>query len=111
MAKDPYEIIKRRYITEKATMLSKLKDSQSNASVRKCESPKYVFLVDPNANKTEIADALEEIYVARNIKVKKVNTILDKPKIFARKGNRNAGRGVMQKKAIVTLTRGDTLED
>jgi large subunit ribosomal protein L23 len=111
MAKDPYTIIKRRFITEKATMLSKLKDAKSNASVRKCESPKYVFLVDPGANKTEIADAVEEIYAARNIKVTKVNTILDKPKIFARKGNRNPGRGQLQKKAVVTLTRGDTLED
>jgi large subunit ribosomal protein L23 len=109
--KNPYEIVKRRYITEKATLLSSLKDAKNNASVRKCESPKYVFLVDPKANKQEIADAIEEIYATRNIKVKKVNTIIEKPKVYARKGNRGQGKGLLVKKAIVTLARGDTIED
>jgi len=109
--RDPYDVIKRRYITEKATMLSKLKDAQSNRSLKRCESPKYVFLVDTTATKKDIKEAVEEIYAAKNIKVKAVNTINVKPKIFARRGTRQAGRTINMKKAIVTLSRGDTIED
>jgi large subunit ribosomal protein L23 len=109
--KNPFEVIKRRYITEKATLLSSLKDAKNNASIRRCESPKYLFLVDPKANKQEISDAIEEIYAARNIKVKKVNTIIVKPKVYARKGNRSQGKRLLVKKAVVTLARGDTIED
>jgi large subunit ribosomal protein L23 len=110
-SKNPYDVIKSRYITEKATMLGNLKNAQSNASVRKCESPKYVFLVDPRANKFEIKNALETMYASKNIKVVAVNTVNVKPKHFERRGARRAGRTTHQKKAIVTLQRGDTLED
>jgi len=109
--KSPYQIIKQRYITEKATLLSQLKDKESNKSLKRCSQAKYVFLVERNATKCEIRAAVEEIYAERNIKVKSVNTILQKPKYFARRGNRKAGRTTYQKKAIVTLDRGDTLED
>ncbi|MDB6080957.1 MAG: ribosomal protein [Chlamydiia bacterium] len=109
--KSPYAVIKSRYITEKATVLSKLKDATSNASVRRCESPKYIFIVDPQANKTEIADAIEEIYAEKNVKVAAVNTINVKPKQYNRRGNKNPGRSNQMKKAIVTLSRGDSLED
>jgi len=109
--KSPYSVVKRRYVTEKATMLSGLKDAKSNLSLKRCESPKYVFEVEPTANKTEIADAIEEIYAARNLKVVRVNTINVKPKQFARRGNRQPGRATFMKKAIVTLARGDTIED
>ena len=34
---NPYQIIKQRYITEKASMLQGLKDAESNASLRRCE--------------------------------------------------------------------------
>ena len=109
--KDPYSIIKKRYVTEKATLLSSLKTMKNNASQRKCESPKYVFVVDPSANKTEIASAIEEIYSSRGVKVTKVNTITVKPKAYARRGNRRPGSASQMKKAIVTFQRGDTIED
>jgi len=109
--KNPYDIVKSRYITEKTTMLSQLKKAQSNPSLKRCESPKYVFIVDPSANKTEIADAIEQIYAARNVKVEAVNTLNVKPKIANRRGNRRAGRSNHMKKAIVTLSRGDSLAD
>lgn len=109
--KNPYDVIKSRYVTEKATMLSNLKNAKGSRSLNRCESPKYTFLVDPRANKTEIADAFAEIYATRNVRVTAVNTVTVKPKESNRRGNRQAGRTNLVKKAIITLARGDSLED
>lgn len=109
MRKHPYSVIKSRYVTEKATMLQNLKDSDSNKCVRKCTSPKYVFLVDIGANKIEIAKAIEEIYSEKKVKVIAVNTIRVKPK--QRRVRGNLGYTNSFKKAIVTLEEGDNLDD
>ena len=61
-------------------MLQRLKTAESNPSLKRCESPKYVFVVDRDANKQEIAQALEEIYKNEGIKVVAVNTINVKAK-------------------------------
>ena len=108
---NPYQVIKCRYITEKASMLQSLKDAKSNKSLARCENPKYVFLVDPKANKKEIAEALEEIYRDNHIRVVAVNTVTVKPKQYNRRGRMRAGRSTLQKKAIVTLTVGDQIDD
>jgi large subunit ribosomal protein L23 len=108
---DPYQIIKQLYITEKASMLQGLKDATSNKSLARCENPKYVFLVDPKANKKEIAEALEEIYSDKHISVVAVNTINVKPKQFNKRGRMNAGRSTLQKKAIVTLAVGNQIDE
>lgn len=107
--RDSYQIIKNRHVTEKAMMLQELKSSESNASVRRCLSPKYVFVVDKKANKQEIAKAVEEIYKDEHISVKSVNTVNLKPKkrrVRGRIGNRPG-----LKKAIVTLEKGDSLDN
>jgi len=109
--KNPFHVVKHRYITEKTTVLENLKSATSNPSVRRCESPKYTFVVDPTANKHEIKDAVERIYAHRNIKVKAVNTSIMKPKQQNRRGNRQPGKTNLMKKAIVTLQRGDSIED
>ena len=109
MSKTPYDIIQSRYVTEKARVLGSLHSNTSNPSVRKCVTPKYVFLVDKRANKQEIAAAVEEIYADRNIKVVSVNTILMKQKPRSVRGRRGMRAGF--KKAIVTLSQGDTIED
>jgi large subunit ribosomal protein L23 len=104
---DPFQIIKHRHVTEKSTVLEQLKDNQSNRSVRACESPKYVFIVDKKANKPQIAKALEEIYKENKIRVVKVNTITLPPKV-----RRVRGRIITQsgfKKAVVTLEKGDEI--
>lgn len=108
---NPYQVIKQRYITEKASVLQGLKDAKSNASLARCENPKYVFLVDPKANKKEIAEALEQIYADKHIRVIAVNTINVKPKQYRPRGRMNPGRSTFQKKAIVTLAVGDTIDD
>lgn len=109
MEKSPYQIIKHRLVTEKAKVLENLKQASSNASVRACESPKYVFIVDRKANKQEIAWALEKIYADKKITVTKVNTSLRKPK--PRRVRGFLGKTSFQKKAIITLKPGDELDE
>lgn len=108
MKKDPYQIVKHQHVTEKAQMLSQLKNATSNRCLARCESPKYVFVVNPLANKQEIAWAVEEIYVDRNIKVTAVNTIFVKGK--AKRVRGRLGRTASFKKAIVTLAKGDSID-
>jgi len=108
--RSPYDIIKKRRLTEKTAMLSSLKSATSNKSVSRCENPKYVFEVHPDAKKPEIAEAIEAIYAEENIKVVKVNTLFVKPKRKNRRGKMNPGTVSGYKKAIVTFAVGNELD-
>lgn len=108
--KNPHHIIKSRHITEKAMVLQELKNVKSNPSIARCESPKYVFIVDRNANKRQIASAVEEIYREQNVKVVAVNTINVKSKPTRHLRGKN-GRKSAFKKAIVTLEPKDSLDN
>ncbi len=79
------EILKRPVITERST--------------EQMEDNKYTFEVDTRANKTQIKDAVEEIF---GVKVEKVNVMNYKGK-FKRMG-RHAGYTNKRRKAIVTLS-------
>lgn len=103
-----YQIVKHQYVTEKSMMLQRLKTATSNPSLTRCESPKYVFVVDKNAKKHEIATAIEKIYEKEGIKVVAVNTISVPAKPRRVKGK--AGFKSAFKKAIVTLRVGDSLD-
>ncbi|MDR3710003.1 MAG: 50S ribosomal protein L23 [Capsulimonadaceae bacterium] len=98
--KSPYEIILRPIVTEK--------------SVNGTNSGKYIFAVTPDANKFEIAWAVEKIQAeSKNaIKVVGVNTVSVKGKSrrgrFGRRGNR--GMTSDWKKAIITLAPGQSIE-
>ena len=81
-----YDIIRRPVITE-----------QSMADVA---DKKYVFMVDINANKTEIKAAVEEIF---DVKVAKVNTLRQLGKV-KRTGAYPKGKRADYKKAVITLT-------
>ncbi|GAA5345865.1 LSU ribosomal protein L23P [Planifilum fimeticola] len=83
--KDPRDIIRRPVVTEKSTDLMAEK--------------KYVFEVDPKANKTEIKQAVEQIF---GVKVEKVNTMNVRGKV--KRFGRYSGRRRNWKKAIVKLT-------
>ncbi len=109
---DPHKIVKRRHITEKATTLENLKNAESNPSLRRCLNPKYVFIVDPKANKQQIKEAVEEIYREKNVKVRAVNTVnvKSKPTRRVRSRGKTHGKKSAFKKAIVTLEPKDTLE-
>lgn len=84
--KTAYDIIKRPIITE-----------QSMADI---DSKKYVFEVAKDANKIQIAKAVEEAF---GVKVAKVNTLNVRGK-EKRLGAQPAGRRPSWKKAMVTLT-------
>jgi len=86
------EIVKAPVITEKAANLGQ-------------NEGKYVFKVDPKANKTEIKQAIEKLF---NVKVQDVRTINVKPK--KRRVGRYAGLTNRSKKAIVTLAEGQSIE-
>ena len=86
MAATAYDIIKRPIISE-----------QSMAEI---DNKKYVFEVAKDANKIEIAKAIEEIF---GVKVAKVNT-MNVPGKAKRMGAGRPGRTKDWKKAIVQLT-------
>jgi large subunit ribosomal protein L23 len=109
MKKSPYAVIKSQYITEKTSVLQNLQTAEANKSVRKCTSPKYTFLVDKRATKGEIRDAVMEIYSAKQITVKAVNTIIMKPK--KRRVRGRIGFKPSFKKAVVTLAPGDNIDE
>ena len=88
---DHHKTIKRPIVTEKST--SMLQDSNQ-----------YVFEVDRNANKIEIAKAIEELF---SVKVKGVRTYNMMGK--QRRMGFKSGRKASWKKAIVTLREGDTI--
>lgn len=62
---------------------------------------KYTFIVDKKANKTEIKNAIEDIF---EVKVERVNTLNLKGK--PKRLGRFEGRTPSRKKAIVTLKPG-----
>ena len=66
----------------------------------------YTFIVLPEANKTQIKIAVEQIF---NVKVLDVNTINRQGKKKRSKGNK-LGKRPDTKRAIVTLAEGDRID-
>lgn len=109
MNKSPYDIILRRIHTEKASVLENLKNRSSNRSLHRCQSPKYVFQVALDANKFEIASAIELIYAEQEVRVTAVNTLIVKPKNRRVRQTNRSTKTNSFKKAIVTLSPGDEI--
>jgi large subunit ribosomal protein L23 len=86
-----YDIIVAPVITEKATIAS--------------EFNKVVFRVRPEATKTEIKSAVEQLF---NVKVKSVNTLIRKGKVKQFRGMKALQSDV--KKAVVTLEAGHSID-
>jgi large subunit ribosomal protein L23 len=89
-------IIKKPVITEKMTAISE-------------KLNRFAFIVDKNANKYQIKDAIEKLY---DVKVVSVNTMnyAGKKKSRYTKSGVITGRTVAFKKAVVTLREGDTID-
>jgi large subunit ribosomal protein L23 len=91
--KDPRDVIIQPVVSEKSYAL--------------LDEGVYTFIVHPDANRTEIRQAVEAIW---NVRVQKVNTMNRKGK---RKRNRRLptfGKRPDTKRAIVTLVPGDSIE-
>ena len=80
----------------------------SEKSYAGLEANRYTFLVAPDANKTEIKQAIQAIW---NVQVLNVNTINRKGK-SKRSGRMRqiTGHRADQKRAVVTLAEGDAIE-
>lgn len=89
-------VLIRPIITEKMTRTSE-------------KMPRYGFIVDVNANKIEIKNAVEAMY---NVNVENVNTLIrnGKKKVRYTKAGFSAGRSPRLKKAFVTLKQGETID-
>lgn len=86
-------IIKSPVLTEESTLQQR-------------EHNKYVFRVDPNANKKQIRDAIEDMFKVDVVSVRTMN-YAGKVKGQAR---RMTGRRANWKKAIVTLAPENTID-
>lgn len=87
-----FEIIKTVRLTEKGT--------------RQGENyNQYTVVADTRANKTQIRQAVQELF---KVKVVKVNTLNVRGK-FRRQRTKQAGQSANWKKAIVTLKEGDKI--
>ncbi len=82
-----------------------LKPVITEDSMDRLQANRYTFKVAKNANKIEIAKAVEELF---NVKVAKVNTISVKGK--QKRMGRSVGYRPDWKKAIVTLEGDKTIE-
>ena len=94
--KDLHSIILKPIITERSTDL-------------KLRSNKFIFEVDPGANKREIKAAVEKLF---GVTVKQVRTaiIRGKMKTVYMRGGRFTGKKPNRKKAVVTLAKGDNID-
>lgn len=88
-------ILKKPLVTEKVSALN--------------EKGKYGFLVDSDANKVEIKNAVEKMY---GVNVEKVNTmnVMGKVKSRYTKAGVLSGRKPSYKKAIVTVAEGEVID-
>jgi len=82
-----------------------LKPMISEKSYRLLDDGKYTFLVAPDANKTQIRQAVEQIF---HVKVTGVNTINRPGK--RRRTRYGWGRRPVTKRAIVTLAAGERID-
>jgi large subunit ribosomal protein L23 len=87
-----YDIIRGAVVTEKATELNQ-------------KLQKLVLKVHPQANKTQIKEALQRIF---SVKVEKVNTLRRKGKV--RRVRRLFVQGATTKRVIVTLKEGYSID-
>ena len=91
MLQSKFQIIKRLWITEKATRLAK--------------AGKYIFVVEKSAKAKQIKEALERTYGVHIIKTNIVNVPARR-----KRGPQGAARGGAYKKAIVTLKSGEKID-
>ncbi len=91
--KDIYQVINKALLTEKGTRMTE-------------EENKYLFSVNPAANKVEIKQAVEALF---KVKVVSVNTMNRQGK-KKRERTASAGRTSAWKRAVVKLAEGSKID-
>lgn len=91
-----HQVLIRPLVTEKMTNLT-------------ADKGQYGFLVNPKANKIQIAKAIEEKFDVHVVDVKTINHP-GKTKTQFRRSGRFSGKTARTKKALVTLKEGETIE-
>jgi large subunit ribosomal protein L23 len=91
--KDPRHVIIKPVVSEKSYGL--------------IEDDVYTFVVNREATKPEIKDAVEQLF---GVRVRKVNTLLRRGKRVRSRRKQSLGRRSDQKRAIVTLAEGDSID-
>mgnify|MGYP003334678191 FL=1 len=88
-------VLVKPHITEKSTALS--------------QKGRYVFVVKRDANKIDIKKEVEKMY---GVSVASVNTMIRPGKLKQRYTKRGTAKGIAggMKKAVVTLTAGDSID-
>lgn len=92
---DPATVLRRPRVTEKSHRLSERLST-------------YVFEVDRQATKDDIRRAVETMFSAKGIHVRKVRTLVQRGKV--RRYRQIRGRTSAFKKAYVTLRSGETID-
>lgn len=87
----PHEVILAPVLSEKA--------------VGGIENSRYTFFVHPHANRTQIKEAVQQVF---DVDVVKINLIIQRGKV--RRMGRFEGRDKKRKKAIVTLKPGQRIQ-
>ena len=90
---DPRDVILRPVVSEKSYAL--------------LDKGVYIFVVNPDANRIQIRQAVEEIF---NVQVVKVNTLNRKGKRKRNRRQMTFGKRAETKRAIVTLAAGDRID-
>jgi len=96
-----YDVILKPLMTERSM---KLLEGVNHKGEDAKNGRAYSFYVHPKANKTQIKEAVEKLFVGT--KVKSVATMISHPKRRQRRGFK-AGETVIRKKAIVKLSAGE----
>ncbi len=95
MERHPDRILKELRVTEKSNAL------QANQN-------KYTFEVYPDATRTEVLEAVQELF---KVRVSQVNILRQRGKVKRSRTQRGVvGRKRAEKRAIVTLAAGETLD-
>jgi large subunit ribosomal protein L23 len=90
--RDPRQVIIRPVVTERSTALAD-------------DSGKYTFIVQREANKIDIKNAVQSLF---DVKVRNVRTAVFRGKM--RRVGRSVGRKPGYKKAVVTLADGERID-
>ena len=77
--------------------------------LRESENKKYVFKVNPRANKLEIMKAVHELFEVNPLNCRVLN-VKGKPRMARTRSGFRLGRTGSWKKAIITLPKGERID-